>query len=136
MNLTWGFSHLLQNLFIQDGWWNRTTIWRQCKWLKAAEIIDAINLDTKNLPPIDPFHDIDPLLFEVKETTFFKTFAAYRRREENWLLAWWRKFRQWFRLEIDDPLHKKWSFPLTIYSANVTKSAVFCGFGHTYWRNP
>ena len=34
------------------------------------------------------------------------------------------------------PLHKKWSFPLTISSVNVTKSTVSCGFGHIYWRNP
>ena len=32
-------------------------------------------------------------------------------------------------------LHKKWSFPLRIYSGNVTISAVFCLFGHIYWRN-
>ena len=32
-------------------------------------------------------------------------------------------------------LHKKWSFPLKISSANVTKSAVSWGFGHIYWRN-
>ena len=31
---------------------------------------------------------------------------------------------------------KKWSFPLRISSVNVTKSAVSCGFGHIYWRNP
>ena len=30
-------------------------------------------------------------------------------------------------------LNKKWSFPLRISS--VTKSEVFCGFGHIYWRN-
>ena len=30
------------------------------------------------------------------------------------------------------PLHKKWSFPLTISSVNVTKSAVSCGFGQIY----
>ena len=33
------------------------------------------------------------------------------------------------------PLHKKWSFSLRISSVNVTKSAVFCGFGHIYLRN-
>ena len=33
-------------------------------------------------------------------------------------------------------LHKKWSFPLRIFSVNVTKSAVSCEFGHIYWRNP
>ena len=34
------------------------------------------------------------------------------------------------------PPHKKWSFPLRTSSVNVTKSAVSCGFGHIYWRNP
>ena len=29
-------------------------------------------------------------------------------------------------------LLKKWSFPLRISSVNVTKSAVSCGFDHTY----
>ena len=32
-------------------------------------------------------------------------------------------------------LHKKWSFPLRIFSVNMTKSTVSCGFGHIYWRN-
>ena len=32
-------------------------------------------------------------------------------------------------------LHKKWRFPLRNFSINVTKSAVFCVFGHIYWRN-
>ena len=30
---------------------------------------------------------------------------------------------------------QKWSFPLRISSANVIKSAVYCRFGHIYWRN-
>ena len=30
-------------------------------------------------------------------------------------------------------LHKKWNFPLGIFSVNVTKSAGNCGFGHVYW---
>ena len=33
-------------------------------------------------------------------------------------------------------LHKKWSFPLSISSVNVTKSAENCGLGHIYWINP
>ena len=33
-------------------------------------------------------------------------------------------------------LHEKWSFPLRIFSVNMTKSAGNCGFGHIYWRNP
>ena len=31
---------------------------------------------------------------------------------------------------------QKWSFPLRISSVNVTKSTVYCGFDHIYWRNP
>jgi hypothetical protein len=31
---------------------------------RAAGITDAIRLGSKNLPPIDPFHDIDPLLVD------------------------------------------------------------------------
>ena len=32
--------------------------------------------------------------------------------------------------------HKEGSFPLRISRINVTKTAVSCGFGHIYWRNP
>ena len=32
-------------------------------------------------------------------------------------------------------LHKKWSFPLRIYSINVTNSAECCEFGYIYWIN-
>ena len=31
---------------------------------------------------------------------------------------------------------KKRNLPLRISSVNVAKSAVSCGFGHIYWRNP
>ena len=33
-------------------------------------------------------------------------------------------------------LYKKWSFPLRIFSINVTKSAGTCGFSYIYWRKP
>ena len=33
-------------------------------------------------------------------------------------------------------VHKNWSFPLRIFSVNVTKSAGNSGFGHIYWKNP
>ena len=36
----------------------------------------------------------------------------------------------------DGSLNRNWSFPLRISSVNMTKSAVNCGFGHVYWRNP
>ena len=31
---------------------------------------------------------------------------------------------------------QKWIFALRISFVNVTKSAVSCGFGHIYWRDP
>ena len=37
---------------------------------------------------------------------------------------------------LKSSLLKKWSFPLRIFSLNVTKSTVSRGFGHIYWRNP
>lgn len=40
---------------------------------RAAGITDAINLRTKNLPPIYMLHDIDLLLFEVKETNILQS---------------------------------------------------------------
>ena len=33
-------------------------------------------------------------------------------------------------------LHKSDVFPLAISSVNATKSALSCGFGHIYRRNP
>ena len=44
--------------------------------------------------------------------------------------------KRWGVVNSKQPLHKKWSFPLRISSVNVTKSAVSCGYGHIYWRNP
>ena len=32
-------------------------------------------------------------------------------------------------------LHRKWSFPLRIFSVNVTKSAGNYGFAHIHWKN-
>ena len=55
------------------------------------------------------------------------------------LLNTWIKHKDFFRSSYPEALrtlHKKWSFPLRISSVNVTKSAVSCGFGHLYWRNP
>ena len=39
-------------------------------------------------------------------------------------------------IQITGRITAQWSFPLRISSVNVAKSAVSCGFGHIYWRNP
>ena len=38
-------------------------------------------------------------------------------------------------VEMTQSLQRKWSFPLMIFSVNVTKSAVCRGFCHIYWIN-
>ena len=38
-------------------------------------------------------------------------------------------------VEMTQSLQRKWSFPLMIFSVNVTKSAVCRGFCHLYWIN-
>ena len=49
-----------------------------------------------------------------------------------------KTFRNFCCFTIRDqlPLHKKWSFPLSIFLVNETKSTVFGGFGLICWRNP
>ena len=59
----------------------------------------------------------------VKHRYLSKLHSGSRNKGGNW----------WFIFLIT--LHKKWSFPLTISSVNVTKSAVFCRFVHIYWKN-
>ena len=53
------------------------------------------------------------------------------------MLTFWKILRTYW---MNDPLkehtlHKKWSFLFRISAVNVTKSAVSCGFRHTYWIN-
>ena len=62
----------------------------------------------------------------------------------NALIASLTEFRQskesMWKVLLKEPytltLYKKRSFQLRISSLNVTKSAVSCGFGQNYWRNP
>ena len=42
---------------------------------------------------------------------------------------------QSFQIQCSYPCTKK-KFPLRIFSVNMTKSSVSCGFGHIYWINP
>ena len=41
------------------------------------------------------------------------------------IFHWWYSCIHWT---------KKWSFPLKVFSVNVTKSAGNCGFRHIYWE--
>ena len=43
-------------------------------------------------------------------------------------------FLDWIQSLIISALHKEWSFPVRIFSVNMTKSTVSSGFDHIYWR--
>ena len=49
-------------------------------------------------------------------------------RELEWIFP--NNFCSYRSMKEEYSLHKKWSFPLRIFSVNVTKSAVSCGFCH------
>ena len=50
--------------------------------------------------------------------------------------AGWGDSLSWPNNYLWYSMHKKWSFPLKISSANVSKCTVSCGCGHIYCRNP
>ena len=63
--------------------------------------------------------------------------------QENVTTKLKRYYKNNLLLDMDQTLHKKWSFLLRISSVNVTKSLGIlvkllgnCGFGHIYWKNP
>ena len=63
------------------------------------------------------------------------------KRGDSFTAEWWSYYKvvQFYNKMVQVlqiALHKKWSFLLRISSVNATKSAVSCGFGHIYWRNP
>ena len=44
-------------------------------------------------------------------------------------------FMEFFRI-VSSSLHRKWSFPLSVFSVNVTKSIASCGFSHIHGKEP
>ena len=48
---------------------------------RASGITHATSLGTKNLPPVDPFHDNNPLHFEVKENNVLQRVYQMKRGE-------------------------------------------------------
>ena len=66
--------------------------------------------------------------------SLIRRFSSCKTRIEDSVLtqeySCQRKSVFWYILSMS--LHKKCSFPLTISSVNVTKSAVSCEFGHIY----
>ena len=93
-----------------------------------------INFD--NLQDFDNFHSIIHIKYDsvisLLVITFQKTVwcqdSIWKCKKAGNLTTFWPTKMETF--------HKKWSFPLSISSVNVTKCAASCGFGHIYWRNP
>lgn len=50
---------------------------------RVAGFISTINLGTKNPPLTDSFHDIDPLIFKVKETNILQSFYRLSEKEKK-----------------------------------------------------
>ena len=79
------------------------------------------------------------MLFTMKITEkfpleqFFRLGLSGKKKEQFY---WLQNWIDWGNLLLQSTALKKWSFPLRISSVNVTKTAVSCGFGHIYWRNP
>ena len=74
---------------------------------------------------------LQDLIFEVNSWKVLKILMVLRKIFHIFGSNQRSAFNLWFT----DSLHKRWSFPLRVFSVNVTKSTVFCGFGHIYWRN-
>ena len=102
---------------LSDCNWNRTqnhlvckrTLNHLAKWLSVLLRTDSGFEYSCNLPNI-----------------FSQNFAVRKSIKRNFIML----------MAGIQSLHKKWSFPLRISSVNVTKSAVSCGFGHIYCKNP
>lgn len=50
---------------------------------RAVEIINTINLGTKNVPIVNRFHKTDPLLLEVKETNILLSIFLSSEEEKK-----------------------------------------------------
>ena len=95
----------------------------------AIWLTESIDLNTQSWNG-ETFNSFDEDLFAFKKSKqsvwcFMKYYPS--KNSVIWLTVW---------VCLITSLHKKWSFPLRISSVNVTKSAVSCGFGLIYWKNP
>ena len=80
------------------------------------------------------------LSLKMKKSWIF-TFKFYIRKNLYLSLNTTHSFRNNYQKFSESCFCKnniahKWSSPLSVSSVNVTKSAVFCGFGQIYWKNP
>ena len=114
-------SHLwedIQNSFINNGWFY--------KYKKG--IFNGTSLSSKTHEHIFLFFFISSFLsFGSMFTCIFS--LIQREIKPNWS----KEDRKFIKKYAQ---HKKSSFPLRVFSVNVTKSAENGGFGHIYWRNP
>ena len=67
---------------------------------KAAGISDAVKLGSSKLPPIDPFHDIDPMLGDESKSRNRHSLAFYDVTAEEFEMLCGKKLGS----ENDDPV--------------------------------
>ena len=99
----------------------------QCCWVSQSQQY-TITIISQNSRYI--------VLFEMNQIALhFLVLSLVRQRSLSFLLRnYFSALQSWKSLNVfkENPLHKKWSFPLRISPVNVPKSAVSCGFGHIY----
>ena len=87
-------------------------------------------------------HSLRGVLKHLHVSRLISVTKSYWKRPLRYFPRTYSEFLQTIcRLLVDSCfclylLLKKWSFPIAIFSVNVTTSAVSCEFGHIYWRNP
>ena len=72
------------------------------------------------------------VFYKTCNTNWMKWVNNIRERNAIWINPFSANSKKYTNTHCT----KKWSFPLRISSVIVTKSAVNCGIGHIYWRNP
>ena len=111
IKIIYHFGHIVTLLEYKQP--SKRQYWGTRQQLRAGMVI-AYRIDISN-GPLDPIYGV--LLCPTAGT----------------IVCW-----KWVKVDyiLATSLRKKLSFPLRISSVNVTRFAVFCGFGHIYWSNP
>ena len=106
--------------------------------MKAADKLNVQN----EIPEWIIFMPINNFILSLKmKKSWIFTFKFYIRKNLYLSLNTTHSFRNNYQKFFESCFCKnniahKWSSPLSVSSVNVTKSAVFCGFGQIYWKNP
>ena len=102
-----------------------------CFSIFAFALLNGVPVDIASSEGGSKMH---ALIAEIKK---YKSIIRKKRKKHNEIVFLTKYYLFYFwSLKQLITLQKKRSYPLKIFSVNVTKSEVSCGFGHIYGRNP